>query len=526
MNRRATPTRLLIFLLFATFVGCGPKTPAGDASSSAATERAGSASSGPGKGNRAQHSETAPDAYVGSPAAVAGIGAVAPTTLLDASPSGDWVALCQAREDTDADGKLRVRVSGHGEAAGDRLKPFFVERGGEGFAIDAFVGGDPTGRFVAFVQKGHLVLRDIHAQLETDLSLTGADVRGDLLSYAPHRAGHFHPDGGLFVYLRQAGKRSTAVIRELSSGRETLVDAGEGNLWRAEFEPDGAYLHLRIVTRDTTGDAKLRWPVPVAERASCGLPVPRFVVGEVEPDRVSHLLYRLADGKLSERSGFVMAVGEHLLTRNEKSELWLEAPDATRRMVSGKECLGRVLHVVGPSASVLFGCTSEYGQRRRLELSTRERTLKLGYEVAAFESDGRYPEAPRHLVLNPGNESILVDVVTGRVTALTPGTTLIASHGGSLLVERANKLFWLGSEGTEQDAGFRRPGLSRVIHRGRYVTVGVAWFDLELGMGPVEMGSAPVALAKNGRVLLASLPGSGSDLGNGPLDWVAPQASR
>src|SRR5690606_14140545 len=157
-----------------------------------------------------------------------------------------------------------------------------------------------------------------------------------------------------------------------------------------EFEPDGEYLHLRVVARDTNGDGKARWPLPATtERWSpCSLPVPRFAVGAAEPDRVSHLLYRLSDARLLERAAFVMSVGEDLLTRKQDGELWLEAGDGARRLVSGKGCLGRGLHAVGPSKTILFGCTSTYGQRRRLQLSTREKTLKLGYEVAAFESDG------------------------------------------------------------------------------------------------------------------------------------------
>jgi hypothetical protein len=400
-----------------------------------------------------------------------------------------------------------------------------VERGGEGTAIDAFVGSDPSGRFVAFIRAGRLVLRDTHAQLEVDLSASNADVRSDSQSFAPHRSGSFHPDGGLFAYLRNAGTQAVAVLRDLSKGTDTPVDPGVGSLWRAQFEPDGAYLAMKLVPRDTNGDRKLTWPAPLVKGGPppCPLPIPRFVVPALEPDRVSTLLYRLSDGKLLERNGFVMTVGDEILTRNAEAELWLEAPEGTRRLVSPKECNGRVLNAFGASVSVLVGCASEFGQRRRLYLSTREKFVRLGYEVASFEGDGRYPHAPRHLLLEPGKDSILVDMVTARVTKLSPGTKMIASFGGVLLVERKSRLFWLGHQGTERAIDERRAPFTKVFQEGPYVTVGSSWFDLVQQSGPVALPREPLTLVRAGAVLLARERPPSSAFWSGPLEWLQPQ---
>lgn len=460
------------------------------------------------------------------------IGTRAPTAVVAASPAGDWVVLCQAREDNDGDGKLAVNIVNHGETEGDRLRQYYVERGGTGTEVDAFVGHDPTGRFLAFLREGHLILRDTHAQLETDLSVLGADARDDLASYAPHRAGSFAPDGTRFLYLRRAEDRSLVVVRSLATAAETLVSAGSGTLWRAAFEPDGFFIRIQVVLRDTTGDKKMRWPVREANAAAptCPLPVPQFVVAGLEPDRLATSLYRLSDDKILERSDFVLTLGPSILTRDEKEALWLEPVTGTRRQVAPPECHGRVLHAHAETQSVLVGCAGEYGQRRGLYLSTPEKRIRLGYEVAAFESDGRYPYDPRFLVLNPGNESILLDMVTGSITKLPSGTSLIGGGGGSsssLLVTRQNRLLWLDGTGMERDLGLRRPPFARVLQSGSFLTLGRLWFDMtNSAVAPATLPSEPTALARTGRVLLYDSPHTAtSTLPLGPVEWHSPLES-
>ena len=77
------------------------------------------------------------------------------------------------------DGTTRLAVSGDGV-------PYTVTPDRDGFlaahvpsARFANVEGlsDPSGRFVAFLRDGRVILRDTHSQLETDLSATGADGR-------------------------------------------------------------------------------------------------------------------------------------------------------------------------------------------------------------------------------------------------------------------------------------------------------------------------------------------------------------
>jgi hypothetical protein len=183
-----------------------------------------------------------------------------------------------------------------------------------------------------------------------------------------------------------------------------------------------------------------------------------------------------------------------------------------------------VLHAYAPSETFLVGCSSGFGQRRRLYLSTPAKQLRLGYEVAAFESDGRYPGGARQLVLNPGNESILVDMATGATTKLEEGTSMIASPGDSVLMARKERLYWLSADGSERDLVTRRPPLARVLHSGAYVTVGSLWFDGSRASKPIALDGEPLALSRDGRVLLSDRRPASEPAGlpQGPLRWIDP----
>src|SRR4051812_43452253 len=50
----------------------------------------------------------APPASADVPAAPAGVGTAGPASVVAAARDGSWVAMCQARHDTDHDGRLEV----------------------------------------------------------------------------------------------------------------------------------------------------------------------------------------------------------------------------------------------------------------------------------------------------------------------------------------------------------------------------------------------------------------------------------
>ena len=52
-------------------------------------------------------------------------GTASPTVLEYASPMGDVIVMCQARADTNGDGKIEVTIdSEHGDTYGDDMRPY------------------------------------------------------------------------------------------------------------------------------------------------------------------------------------------------------------------------------------------------------------------------------------------------------------------------------------------------------------------------------------------------------------------
>src|SRR5690606_25952803 len=66
--------------------------------------------------------------------------------------SSRWMALCQARRDTDGDGTIEVRVGHHGEIFGDEMQLYLVVDGGDGIAIDSIVDSSDNDRWVAVIR--------------------------------------------------------------------------------------------------------------------------------------------------------------------------------------------------------------------------------------------------------------------------------------------------------------------------------------------------------------------------------------
>ena len=77
--------------------------------------------------------------------------------------NGRWAAVCQARKDTDGDGKIAVRYGPRGELAGDAMRSYFVLGGGKGEPIDAVAAHDRAGRYVVLETKKRLVFLDHRA---------------------------------------------------------------------------------------------------------------------------------------------------------------------------------------------------------------------------------------------------------------------------------------------------------------------------------------------------------------------------
>ncbi len=446
----------------------------------------------------------------------------------------NWSVICQARRDTDGDGRVRVTLSPHGQLQGDRMQPYLVEGDGAGESIDEFAGSDPSGRFVALIRDGRLYLRDTINRHEVDLSAFGADTRSDRSSELAHRAVSFDPSGNRVAYVRQHGQRQWVVVRDLSTGSESVLNPGSGLLWRLAYEPDGSFLRLQMVVSDGNGNRELEWPYPhdpERERA-CSGPVPSYNVWEFPGDAPTTRLLRLSDGKLLQVSGFAGTLGNGVITRNEIGELWLLLPAGQTLKVASEQCAARIYHTDVVSDSILFGCASAYGARRDMFIRTSAARKKLGFDLAAYEVDGRLPDHPAMLPLYPRNDAVLLDLEHAQVAALEPDSRVIGTHAKRALISLNGSLQFVRlsyADNKPQVAtsalNVKRPSLARILQQGRMLSLGKLLFDLEELNFLGRFKEPPLALSNEGLGLLYAEPSPTKALTvrPGPLVWKKPE---
>lgn len=157
-------------------------------------------------------------------------GSAGPTFVRAVDPGERWMALCQARTDTDGDGKIEVHTGHHGEPYGDAMAPYLVLGGGDGTRIDAFASHSADGRWVAIVRDGKVELVD--AQTGDVVELRDADAAADGRPGAPHRAAMFA--GNRLLYIRHpATGDDQLVVHDLAGHGERAI-AVPGRLWRID----------------------------------------------------------------------------------------------------------------------------------------------------------------------------------------------------------------------------------------------------------------------------------------------------
>lgn len=465
-----------------------------------------------------------PPASTAAPLAAGSIGLPGPISLRAVSPTASFAAICQARVDTDGNGNVEVSVREHGDLHGDELQVYLVLNSGAGQLIDDYVSHDPTGRYVAVVREQQLVLLDLAQEREVVLAPGQADVRDDAASFFPHRAVTFSPVSPWLAYLSKTSAGLRVVLRDLNTGEEAHHELGDGRAWRLAFEPEGEFLRLDVVTRDTNGNGRLEWPYPRAlNRNRCSGPLPTFSVWDFPGDQPTTKLLRLAEPDWVEPAGFVMTLGDGWITRSKQSELWLWARNAPATRISSESCSGRVLHADARFDQILFGCASAWGQRRQLYYRTSRERRSLGFDVAGYELDGRLQPAQRLVALRSRDATYLLDLALRRTSELKQGSDVLATYESQALVEHDGDLMALDWPDTGSPTwlslGVARPRLVEVHQREAFVSVGSHLFDLASRKYLGKFERQPLALATDGRGLLATRNATPQHFANGPLIW-------
>jgi hypothetical protein len=429
-----------------------------------------------------------------------------PTLVERASGDGRWVALCQTRKDA--------------------LHRYLIAPGEE-LAIDAFLSTSPDGRFALFTRSGVLTLWDSQTRKTVDLSALGADGRSSAESYAALRALDFDAKSERLLYVRHSVNGARIVLRNLSDGAERELDPGPGEVWRAHFDPGGAFVVLQMITTDSNKNGKFDFPAPLlAAPRACGDNLSHFRTWEGRGDSPETVLLPLSGEAPLHEPELVMPVGDALLSRDENGALLLTRGDK-KRLLEPADCKGRIVYADAARELFIVGCAQKKKTGRvSLDLITRETRKPLDIELASVELDREPSDSPRLVALYPGSDSLLFDADRHDLIALQPGDGVLAVRQARALVRRGKALLIY-------DADLRKElPLPAIVDRYPnilttlpFVFVSPALINLDTAQVVGTSKQRPLALAANGQILVAEVDPDGPTWAHGPLHWSTPAPS-
>jgi hypothetical protein len=430
--------------------------------------------------------------------------------LVAAAPDARWIVYCQAREDTNGDGEVFTGVGYHGDLLGDRMRAWYAAPDGRESPIDDFVGADSSGRYLAVVRDGRLLLQDTVADTTVDLSASGAETRDDATPLGAHRAATFG-DRHL-LYLRER----SVVVRELSTGAETAVDVTHGELFSAWLE-DG-WVVMLVVRNDTDGNGKLEWPTVHTSLGArhCRGPISSFSTFRDGGDDPTQLLVPLGGGEPREVDGFISTLGDELLVRRADESLALIG-GATEHELAPPTCHGQLLGVDSERAQIVAACADGV-----VRLFWRGGWADVGTENPVHHGDN--VESTDRLLLLP--DGSLLDFETRAVVAnLDDEYHPILAADRALVHRDGRVLLWNYTSGESRSLGRSESDYFDYCRTGSVVAVDGQVVDLERFAKLGSYSGEALAVARNGEVLVAARePAPHSfELPVGPLRWIDPR---
>jgi hypothetical protein len=447
--------------------------------------------------------------------------------LLEATASdGRWLAVCQARKDSDGDGKRTVSFGPRGDARGDALERFVIAPSEE-LVTEGLLSASANGRYALLLQRGTLVLWDSQSGRVLDLSQLGADARLSAESFGELRTAAFDANSERLLYVR-AGSAGSAgqhvVVRDLRDGSEHELDPGPGPIWRARFAPSGTYAVLDMMTQDSNKNGRADFPAPLlAAPRSCAASPGHFHTFEGRGDRPETVLLPLNGAPAIHEPDLVMPVAEALLLRDETGALLLERA-GKKRVLEPAPCKGRVVHADALRELFIVGCVQKKKTGRvSLELVTRTERKPLGIELGSVELDRDLSDSPRLVVLYPGSETALFDADRRELYPLQTGDVVIATRAGRALVRRGKALlFYDADTHTELPLPFALDKYPDVLVTQPFAYVSPVLLNLETAQVVGVSQERPLALSSQGQLLLTEGEIATSGLVSGPLRWLTP----
>ncbi|QRK10594.1 hypothetical protein JQX13_11190 [Archangium violaceum] len=455
------------------------------------------------------------------------IGTPHPIVLQTAARDGRWVLACQAREDTNGDGKLEVRYGQHGGTRGDALVPYLFLDPGEGEQLDDFLTADPTDRYLVVVRGGSLRLLDTYTHADTELAAPGTFPESKApLSALPVS---FSRDGKhlLLVTLTGLDKKASAVLINLADGSRQEVRHGPGVLGEASLAPEGRWAMFGVLTEDTNGDGQLTWPIVKTTLAPRGCRGPILSYGQYgyTGDKPSFALTRVSGGPLVPADDMLLPVGDLGLRRGEQGELFVEDASGQRTEWVPASCGAQIVHVDLEHQQLLVTCTA---QGNALELHGARVHQPLGLSVEPPRRRNKLSSEPTRLYpvtpMPPARNQSIVDLETRTVHPVPMPGEVNYTDGTRALVVQASEAdstrrLWFMDVATGETRELGPVEGYGITTAGNLVYIQGALVDLSTGqlLGKVEDNID--ILDTQGRTLRTGSLG-GREAPIGPLQWT------
>jgi len=427
-------------------------------------------------------------------------GTAAPSLIRRLDDSERWMAVCEARADTDGDGKLAIQIGRHGDVSGDRMKAFLILGGGAGTPIDAFVDQSVDGRWLAVVRGTNLELVD--SETGDVFALRDADIASDSRPGAPHRAAAFV--GKRLLYTRHRDAGDALVAHDMADHAEREIAVG-ARVWR--IDGGGSDRRVRVFTLPTGG----AWPAlstSLAAGECIGSPMSYGTYGQTGPTPTVQWFDVEAGAEVVVQDA-LEAVGETMLRAPKSGGLYLDADE-----IAPVSCKPHVLAILPDPVRVIALCdvgekrkTLLLGRNLRIELATVDRKDHYSdYHEALARASGVVCDAGLFCVTTSTNQRI--DLKDG-VATYAFGDRLYVVHA-TMSSRRQEIIDTRSGQRIPMTTNDRKMGAGRFI-----LDYDDKLIDLEAA---AVVGKATGALRINraGRVLRTATKGQG------PFGWSAP----
>ena len=466
------------------------------------------------------------------PGEIGPIGTPHPTLVSGFHPRGDWTVLCQAREDTDGNGRVHAEVfDHHGTLSGDQMRPYLVWGAGSGEPLDVFVAGSDDGAHLVVVERGALILIRAADRQRTVLAPQPApgldlDLRAAFVA------------GGHLLYVRPGPDAAALVSRSLATGEESAFDFELSRLHAIEAAPDAPLVALHLHPAGEPGAPTPRGtPGHWSSQFGPGCRAPAMASSWSPgrgPQPVPHIASP-AGGGVTAVPGFLGFAGDWYLDRGADARLSACRMDGRTAILASGACDARPVTFAPALGRLLLACRNAddsagaSGPLWLVELGGPEPQVRAlaspGFpsnpafassrpeigEVASYSTMPRRPEDWTHYTVDLRAPS--ASVSTGRPGASDRVRPDVRWEGG-----RA----WLLGPGARRT----RLGFQSKVHETRAIDDHTVWADghiVDLNRRKV-VGKAPrpLGVGADGRLLVSDAPAGSYGPGPvpGPLRWI------